>query len=134
LEGDSPGELDEDYANEDYGTELPEAPVPSPIPTHAQSGYEADPRTNPATYPRSPTTKLPIPPYRVIKTETDLVNYFAALTYDDWAHCVLYIYQAFPKHRKEEGGYGYLEKHGEWKCDLDGFIAAVSPSLPASTL
>lgn len=86
----------------------------------AQSEYDL--RRNPDTYPRFPNSDLPIPLYRVTRTEDDLANYLSAMRPQDWSHCELYVYQKYPMHVKIPGVNQYVDKVTEGPVNFDTFI------------
>lgn len=95
------------------------------------SAYEL--RRHPDTYPRR-ADGLPVPLYRVTRTEDDLHNYLAAMRPEDWGHCEMYVYQYYPRHRPVEGQPAYIDKISQGPVDLTRIIEQYGSGVYGFTL
>lgn len=86
-------------------------------------------RRNPATYPRR-ENGLPIPLYRVTRTEDDLHNYLAAMRPEDWGHCEMYVYIYYPRRRPHT----YIDKISQGPVDLLKLIEEFGSGVYGFTL
>lgn len=90
-------------------------------------------RRNPATYPRR-ENGLPIPLYRVTRTEDDLHNYLAAMRPEDWGHCEMYVYKYYPRAKPIPGEPSYIDKISQGPVDLLKFIETYGSGVYGFTL
>jgi len=102
-----------------------------PLPTAPPAAYQL--RRHPETYPRH-ANGLPVPLYRVTRTEDDLHNFLAAMRPEDWGHCEMYVYQYYPRHRSIEGQPAYIDKICEGPVKLEEVIASHGSGVYGFTL